>query len=199
MIHPRTAIRAYAWEMLKEEMDVGGRVFLNRPNPYIIKELPAACLYFTTGISLLSEGDRYIPQAYERQLNLTVDVMAEAPTDPNGDIRVEAELDNLSRQAERAFGNDVFFMRRLSGFDDTWTSEDGLIAGSAQIDEEMGLMEIGDRLLSGQTTTFQIKYFDTCFEPERSKYFEYYSILINKMGWNEQTVDPTLIGAEGTI
>ena len=63
----------------------------------------------------------------------------------------------------------------------------------------MGLMEIGDRLLSGQTTTFQIKYFDTCFEEERSKYFEYYSILINRVGWDSETVDPTLIGAEGTI
>lgn len=199
MIHPRTAIRAYAWDMLKDKMDVGGRVFLNRPNPYTIKELPAVCVYFETELSVLSEGDKYIPQAYERQLNLTVDVMKEAPTDPDGDIRVEGELDKLSRQAERAFGNDVFFMERLPGFDGTWTSNDGLIAGCSQISSEMGLMEIGDRLLSGQTTTFQIIYFDTCFEETRSKYFEYYSILINRVGWDSETVDPTLIGAEGTI
>ena len=197
MIHPRTAIRAYAWSILKDNVDVNERVFLNRPNPLLLEELPAITIYFNSESVEIAEGDRHIVQQYERKLNLVIDVLMEQPTDPDQFQRVEDELDLLARQVEREFHKDIFFNKQIEGY--TGLGYDpGLLTGLRLLSTIPDSIESNsDRVIACQSLTFELCYLDDAFLEEKGGIFESYLMQINRVGWDEDTVDPTLIEAEG--
>ena len=197
MIHPRTAIRVYAWDMLKAAIDVGGKVYLNRPNPVLTYDCPFATIYFSTETTEVKEGDRYVPQLYERKLGLVIDVCDEQPVDPDKLQRVEDRLDLLARQVEREFSKDIFFQRRLDGYSNEIT-DPGLIAGLRLVSTIPDSLQLNnDRVLATQSLTFEITYTDEAFVEKKGGIFESYLMQINRVGWDGSTVDPTLIEAQG--
>lgn len=184
--------------MLVDAMDVGGRVFQSRPNDLVIEQLPAVCVYFDTEPVNVSEGGNYIPHAYERALQMTIDVIAEQPNDPDNLDRAEDILDSLARSAEVAIGNDYRFQARLDGYNNN-LSDAGLLMGSRLTNVEAVQVDTADRTIVIQSLSYELLYEDHAFEPERMRAFESYLIKINRVGWDGDTVDPTLIGAEGDV
>lgn len=197
MTHPRTVIRNYAKAALEDKVDVDGRVFLNRPSSLLLSELPALVVYFTNEIAEINQGDQYVPQAYERILSLTVDVLAESN---EIDEDVETVLDSLAKQVETCFFNDIFFSKRLPGYNGNIT-DDGLLAGSRLINtmpEDLS-DENSETIIACQSIVFELVYLDQAFTDSYLDDFDEYDVKFNRVGWDEDTIDPTLIEADGEI
>lgn len=199
MIHPRTAIRTYAWDMLKAEVtDVNGKVFLNRPNPMLLDELPCINVYFNSEANEVTEGDLYVPHLYDRSLNITIDILREQPIDPDSQRRVEDELDHTAREVERAFAIDNFFQMRLPGYTDR--NDPGLLAGSRLLNTTPDTINLdNDRVIACQSLVFDLTYLDEAFIMKKSDVIDSYMAKFNRVGWDDETIDPTLIEAEGSF
>lgn len=194
--HPRTAILYYAWDLLKDALDVGGRVYLHRSNNLDVYELPAVCMFFTGESVSPFSGSVQIPDEYLRSASINVDVFAENPNDPEKVFRVEELLNSLARQAEFAFFNDVFFSKRLSTNTNS-LSDPGLLSGISLTAVEPFEMETTERILACQRLTFDLSYLDPIFDEKKAAIFDSYLVEIRKVGWDGDTVDPVLIAAEG--
>lgn len=198
MAHPRTAIRYYAWNLLKDGVSlVNGRVFLNRANPILVQELPAINVFFDSEENEVIDGDRYVPHKYERTMNLGIDIFAEQPSDPSGTLRIEDTLDSIARQVEDEFCKDIFFQKRLDGYDGN-IGDPGLLAGHRLLSTIPAQVEIdSDRVIATQSITFGLIYTDDAIREPKGDIFESYLVKINRVGWTDETIDPTLIRAEG--
>lgn len=191
-------IRAYAWDLIKDEIKaVKDRVFLSRPNPVLLEELPCINIYFSDETAEISEGDRYIVQQYERKLTLAFDCIFEQPNDPEGLMRVEDDLDECGNQIERALFDDIFFEKRIPGYNPNARTNPGMLAGLRLLSVTPNELEISDRVLAFQTLVFELTYVMDAFIEHRYKTFEEYYMSINRVGWTPTTVDPVLIAAEG--
>lgn len=197
IVHPRTVIRAYAWDLLKDAVDVGGRVYLSEPNPIIFDRLPVVAIYFLNEPIEISAGDRYIAREYERKLNLAIDIIAEQQVDPDGALKVENLLDGLGRQVELAMFNDNFFWKRLT----TYTGENsdpGLLQSSILVNTTPHAVKTdSEKILAAQRLDFELTYLDNVFVEHKADIIESYMMEIRRVGWDESTVDPVLIAAEG--
>lgn len=199
MKHPRTAIRYYAYETIKDAVKMGDRVYMSRPYPIYFMELPAIAIYFSGEQIDIMAGDRYIPQEYERRLNLTIELIDTQPTDPDKSLLVEDQLDLRARKIERAFYDDVFFQKRLSSY--TGSIDDpGLIAGVRLLSCTPGDIDLnGEFVVAVQKLEVEISWADYGFVEKKMEAFDSYLMQINRVGWDEQTVDPVLIAAEGDL
>lgn len=196
MIHPRTAIRAYAWNRIKNAVNIGDRVYLSRPHPVYFLDMPAIAVYFSQEPADIISGDRFVPQEYERRLQLTVEIMDEQPTDPTGSLRVEDRLDLLGRKIERAFYDDVFFQRDLPGYTGE-IDDDGLISGLRMLGVSPDNVEIGsERIIAIQRLDFEMPYADDAFVEHKNELLESYMLEIRKVGWDDYTIDPIRIAAD---
>lgn len=197
-IHPRSAILAYALDTLREAVDVGGRVYMSRPNDLDTYELPAVCLYFTgESVSVLA-GSSMIPDMYSRILTMRVDILCEQPIDPDCESLVEYNLDNIARAVELAFFGDIFFARRFPGYTGS-LRDSSLLTGLVLLSVEPYELELSDRIVGAQSITFELGYNDDAVLDRKYSDFDRYLVEIRKPGWDEDTVDPVLTAAEGSF
>ena len=198
VIHPRSAILTYALDTLRDAVDVGGRVYLSRPNDLDTYELPAVCLYFTGEPVSVLAGSAMIPDEYNRMLTVRIDIFCEQPLDPDQESWVEISLDSIARQVELAFFNDVFFAKRFPGYSGS-LRDPSLLTGLRLVNVEPYELELTDRIVGAQALTFELGYNDCAVPDRKFGYFESYLVEIRKSGWDEDTVDPILTSAEGDL
>lgn len=197
-IHPRSAILTYALDTLRDAVDVGGRVYLSRPNDLDTYELPAVCMYFTGETETVLAGSQMIPDEYNRLMTMRIDVLCEQPLDPDYELWVEVSLDSIARQVELAFFGDIFFAKRFPGYSGS-LRDPSLLTGLRLVSVEPYELELTDRIVGAQSLTFELGYNDSAILDRKYGYFESYLVEIRKSGWDEDTVDPVLTSAEGDL
>ena len=186
--------------MLRDADIVGAKVFKNRPNGFHPDELPAINIYFGEENADVIEGDRYVPQMYERSYNITVDIFGEQPVNPNTNTAIDIEdvLDSLARSVEFEIATDMFFQKRLPGYEDF--SSAGLLAGSRLMSTIPDSIELdSERKIAVQSVSFMLTYNDEAFFEEKSSIIESYLVKFNRVDYDDDTVDPTLIEASGDV
>ena len=201
-INPRTEIRRYIVAMLKDSLDIGGRVYANRPSPIFLQELPVCLVSFQTEPAKVIVGDRYSPKEYQRDLRVNIDIMVDQPVDPDTSLnesqKAEDYLDFLTWQAEQAMFGDWLLAERLPDYDPN--NPCGLTLGMSLISTDPYNVDTdSDRRIIAQRSQFEVPYETSAYKDLRFSTFEEYNIKINRVGYDENTVDPTLIEAEGSF
>lgn len=205
MITPRrTLIRHYIKNMLLDEVDVGGRVFVGRPNaPLFIETLPAVNIHFGEEPADVNVGDRYHVKDHIKKLETVVTVVVENQLELNEDPyetnRGEDFLDYLSAQVEYAFNDDWMLARRLPNFDPN-TNYTGLASGIRLLGTLTYDVESeATRTCIGQSLRYEIPYVSKAYTDRRlSDFREYYAAIV-RVGVTEETVDPVLLEILGDL
>lgn len=200
--HLRTPIRKYIVELLKQEVDVAGRVFPNRPSPLFITELPCVLVYFASETSKIIVGDLHCPKEYERDARVNIDVMAAEAINPDQEINentnTEDLLDYLSWQIEQAINGDYLLAKNGPEYDEK--NPCGLTLGISLLSNEPYNVETGsEKRIIAQRNHFSVPYNSTAYREYRYKSFDSYNMKIQKVGWDIATIDPTLTEAEGNL
>lgn len=200
--HLRTPIRRYLVDLLKSEVDVGGKVFPNRPSPIFLNETPCVLVYFATESAEIIVGDKYNPKEYERTPQVNIDVLSDEvinpAANPNESQETEDRLDFYSWQIEQAIWGDQLLAKNLDGYDPD--NPCGLTLGISLLSNEPYNIDTGsDRRIVAQRNAFSVPYNSIAYREYRYKTFEEYNMKINKVGWDLTTVDPTLNEAEGKL
>ena len=195
--HPRTAITAYTWALLKDNVDIGGKVFPQKPNKAMLSQLPCVCIYFIAEPVVVSSGDSYVPTQYERQLQLAIDVLVQQQVTSSGE-RIEVRLDQWGRQIEEAISDDPFYSKRLSSCTGNIKTDPGLICGARltgttpyDISEEPG-----EVTAAAQSLVYELPYLDYAYPEHKWELMTSFMMEIRRVGWDEATVDPVLIASE---
>lgn len=200
--HHRTTIRRYIQALLLKKMDMGKRIFTNRPSPRFLETLPCVCIHYGPEPANIWRGDEYNVDEYERKLTILVDIILEEQLRPDMDIEenMDAEdlLDSHGLDVENAMDHDHTLGRLLDDWDDE--TGEGLSMGSRLISvDPYKIGEDADREIIAQRLTFEVPYLSETILNLRLPDFLYYRVDINKPGFEENTVDPELISAEGTV
>jgi hypothetical protein len=202
MAHARTAVREYAVDLVKNNVDVGGRVFANRPDPVFLSELPCALVYFSDEQNDIIGGDTMRPRVYQRNLRLNVDILVEEQLRPNTNkaLNQAAEdlCDKLADQCERAFFNDHLFAKSLPDYDANTNWNIGLLLGSRlAATTPYNTDSDGETRIVAQRLQWELPY-DTALQGDKKyKNFLSYKADIIRINSDEDTVDRVLREAEG--
>lgn len=186
-MHHRTLLRNYVVEMLKASVDVGDKVFPNRPSRAFIEEAPCLMVYFGNESIEIESGDRYCAHEYNRNMQLKIDILS---------VEDEDHLDYLAEQIEHAFADDWFLGKGLEGFDadkPTGLSLGVTLSGvdpySVDTDSELAIY--------GQTITFNVPYITDIYSDKKmTKFNEYYFEILRADG---VTTDTVLSSGEGEL
>lgn len=109
MQHIRTLARKAIAEKLAKFLTKNQRVYLSRPNPLSIPELPAILIYYKVEDPRVIVGSKNYAKIYERDLQLNIDVIIEGCEDP------DTILDEYALQIEAAFFDDPTFDGLFNG------------------------------------------------------------------------------------
>jgi len=203
-VHPRSALRRYLVDLLKDTVDVGGRVFPNRPSPVFISEVPCVLVHFSTEPTDVIVGDMYSPKEYQANARVNIDFLTDEvinpDAEPNENERTEDRLDFLSHQARQAIFDDWTLAKRLPGFDGnnpkTWT---GLSLGMRLVSADPYNMDVdSERRVAAQRDQFEIPYQFSAYKDYRFKDFKEYKAEILRLDYKTAT-DPVLLAAEGDL
>ena len=200
----RSQIRHYIINMLKDEVDVGGRVYANRPtSPIVLEELPSVCVYFGDETTDVIAGSGFHVKEYERKALLVITIQVEEIIDPTTPINESTKgddyLDFLGHQAERAMFHDWRLARRLPDFDPE-ERRAGLTHGSRL--EGVSTYEPeteGERRVIAQDLRFLIPYRTPGYKDLKLDDFQSYYAALIRVGSDETTIDRVLLAAEGEI
>lgn len=198
MNHPRTAIRKYIQNLLIAKDIVGNKVFVNRTDSAMRSELPCINIFNVEEDNDIYEGDKHVVHQYERSYRLQIDCCSEQPNNIEGQEKIEDILDSISREVERAINDDYFLNKMLDSYTGE-TTDDGLAVGLHLIRTEFNSANDEEGIVAAQSMIWEILYLDNSFIDYKSDIFETYLMQIKKVGWNESTVDPNLIEAEGVL
>lgn len=194
--------------MLKTRVDVGGRVFANRPSPLFLEELPCICVHFGPEPTTVITGSPKIPRDYERNLTLYVDIINDDPIDeestPEQSQKNEDFVDEIAFYIERAFDDDIFLAKDLPDYNPRDKTKDaraiGLTYGRVlSSTDPYNADSKGDRRVIGSRLSWQLPYGTSAVIDKKLEDFNEYNAKFQKVGATEDTVDPTLLEAEGTI
>jgi len=202
--HPRTAVRRYAVLKLKNNSDVGGRVFSSRPSPVFLDELPCILVYFADEPATVIGGSELFPRAHQRGLMLNTDVLVEEKIDPDTDPLLnelaEDEADEIAYRIEKAFFNDITFATDLSGYDANTNHEIGLLLGMRLIGTTPYNVDTeGDRRILGQRIQWELPYDTDVQGTKKYDDFNEYYMAIIRVDSTAQTVDRELLEAQGEL
>lgn len=201
--HARSAIKHYAVNMLKTQIDVGERVFANRPDPIFLEELPCICVYFDEETTDILSGDRYHVREYQRETMLVVCIVVEDLVAPQTSINIsqrgEDFIDYLGYQVEQAFFDDIHFARNLTGFDPN-TNVQGLTLGQRLLSVAPYEVAIeNEKRMIAQELKWVLPYQTPGYVNKKYPTFaEYYADIV-RVGSTEETIDRVLIAAEGPL
>lgn len=200
----RGKIRRYIVDMLRETVDVGGRVFANRPTSAVFQhELPVVLVYFEDEDNQVWVGDSLHQKVLRKNLEVNVTTVVENIYDPTAnldDLRMgEDYLDFLVEQVEDSLHFDHTLARRLPEFDPNHNFL-GLVQGSMQSGSTTYEVETdGERSMIANTLKVTYAYERDTFKDKRFASFDEYLAEIVKVGATSETVDPVLIAAQGRI
>lgn len=199
----RAEIRHYLINLLKDTIDVGGRVFSNRAtSPLFLEELPALCVTLMDETTEVLAGSTFLVKEYRRDLTAVITVAVEDVEDPavpiNENQKGEDYLDYLAAKVERELFYDYRLARRLPGFDPN-TNMQGLthgvrLTGVATYDVDTE----GDRRVIAQDLRFTYPYQSPGYKDLILPDFNGYYAAIIRVGSTEETTDRVLLAAEGT-
>ena len=200
MIIPRTLVRHYLRALLISAIgeDVGGRVYVGRPNQTMRDQLPFVLIMPLVEEIANQGGSQYCPQDYERVMTATILAVVEQPNDYLQIEGAEDRLDVIGRKIEKAMREDKRFQRRLS----SWTgqiSDTGILAGSRLESVSVDLESESESSIAAMQITYGLLYEDDSDNTKREKDFESFLIELRRVGWDSETVDPILIAAEGDV
>lgn len=204
-IHKRTLIRKYIIALLKKHVDIGGRVYGNRPDPVFLDELPVCLVHFDNEPAEVLVGDRYSPTTYQRNAILNVDFMvdqtAEPKIHPDQEDEAETLLDFFSYQTEVALFEDETLARELPGYDpDDVKTHTGLTLGMRLISTNPYNVDTeSERRIVGQRLQVEIPYETNAYANKRLKTFKSFKADIVRIGSTETTIDRALIIGEGSL
>lgn len=201
MIPKRSLIRNYVKAMLKDGVDVGGRVFVGRANsPLFLEELPAVNIHYGDETCEVSVGAKYQVREYTRVLPVVITVVVAnqpGPDGPHDSSSAEDFLDHLGSEVEQCFNDDRMLARRLPGFDENDNTH-GLLGGSRltgtlvlDVDPE------ATSTVLGQSLRYELVYATAADGRRRLLDFESYGSAITKIGTTAETVDPVLLEIGG--
>lgn len=163
MEHARTDIRVAIAKKLKEFIEPGmkEKIFLSRPNPLFLPELPAILLYYKNEDNQVTVGNENFPKAYERILSLNVDIIVEGEEDP------DTALDRLAAQVEACFYDEPTF--------------GGICYGCRLFNTiPVSIEAEGDRSIECQRLTWQVKYESKAYLDRRiSEFLQFHADIYN--------------------
>lgn len=201
--HRRTAIRRYLIQLITDTVDLKGKVFPNRPSPIFLKEVPCCLIYFESEPAQVIVGDTYNPKQLQRDLRVNIDFLMDEIINPelagdNINQDTEDQLDFYSWQAEQAIFDDWRLIKLLPS--DHILKKVGLSLGGRLVNCDPYNIDTGsDRRIVAQRNQFEIPYDSDTYKDLKYDDFKAYQADIKRVGFDENTVDPTLLGAEGTI
>lgn len=116
-----TLIRNYIATLLRNEADVGNRVFTNRKSVLFKEELPAVSVEYGVDNYEIAAGDKYKAELYEHKLNLSIVIAIEdVPADGVDQLQNQEgqdQLDLITKKVKDALGHDWRLSRLLADFD----------------------------------------------------------------------------------
>jgi len=159
MSHKRTEIRVAIAQKLKSF--IKDPIYLSRPNPLFLPELPCVLVYFSNEDTSISSGNENFPKAYERIMSINVDIIIEGAEDP------DTELDRKAFAVESAFYDDPRF--------------GGICYGCRLFSTKpISIESDGDRNIEAQRLTWMIKYESDAFLARRlDEFLQYYAEVID--------------------
>ena len=186
-MHQRTRIKYYVVNMLKNTVDVGCRVFANRPSPVFLNEAPCVFVYFGNESIDIESGDRYCAHEYERTITMKIDILS---------VESEDHLDYLGDQVEKALSQDWFLGRDLDGYSDS--NRIGLSRGMTLASVEPYEVDTdSENTIYGQTITVNVPYIYDNYSHEKPSTWEEYYFEIRRTDGVE--TDPVLSSGEGEL
>ena len=201
-MHLRTAVRKYAVELIKANVDVGERVFPNRPSPIFATETPCVLVYFAAEPMDIIVGDQYNPKEYKRNLRLNIDILDTETVNPAADINknsgVEDILDTLAWQIENAMADDYQFAKNLKGFNPNGNYE-SLLLGSRIVSTDPYNIDLsGEERIVAQRIQYELPYETPNYLDKKYPYFTDFYAQFNYVKDGEDTGE-ILLEAEGKI
>lgn len=146
--HPRARIRHRVAEFLKGKIDINTeRIYVNRPDTYMLEELPCACVYFK---SEAVEEEDTAPQKDKRTLSLVVEVIYKAGVEQ---FELDDWMDDRAYEVE-----DALLLPKLDAWD--YREEEQLI-DSIQLTGTIPYTVTIDGAKKGEATkiSFDIVYY----------------------------------------
>lgn len=184
-MHQRTRIKTYIVDMLKNAVDVGDKVFPNRPSPLFLNEAPCVLVYFGNETVDIESGDKYCAHEYERTVAVHTDILS---------VESEDHLDFLGEQIEHAFSNDWFLGRNLPGYSET--NRIGLSRGITLAGvEPYDINTDSENTIYGQRLTWSVPYIYDNYSNEKLQTWEEYKFEITR----DTETDPVLSTGEGDM
>jgi hypothetical protein len=191
----RSAIRLYAQALFKNSCAVSSRVFHNRSVARLLEtELPAISLSLASGKKMIIVGNESYPKTYKEEITLWVTVVTSDVADAQRDDCPGVLIhDALCESVSDAMANDRWFSKLLPGYDPDDDSP-GLLMFSV---EETTDFDVQDLESGAQVSVSEIAFrLGVQWDHKVSEQWaEFYAFLIgiNRVGWTEATIDPTLI------
>lgn len=201
MIVPRTLVREYAKQLVSNavESEVADRVYVGRPNPVMFSELPFVLIMPITETVVKQGGSEYLPLDFDRIMSLSIFIAVDRPTDPSESLLVEDRLDVIGRKIEKAFNNDRRFQKLLSSWSGDICGDDGILSGSTIRSVEVDLESEAESTIAVMQLNYELLYEDRTTSEKRENLFESYLWELRRVGWDDDTVDPVIIAAEGDL
>lgn len=146
--HPRRCIRHRIRDLLRQYVDVGGRVFMSRPDPLFLTELPCLLVYMSEEPA---DGKSSEPRYYTRKLQINVDILHSDRPNIVGDEDNELDdfLDSRAFEVEWA----LLHERYLGLVDKEWLHDVNLINTSA-----VEMIFDGEQAVHALRQTFEVLY-----------------------------------------
>jgi len=202
-MHRRTAIRKYVKKLLKNKVDVGDRIYCNRPSPIFLHELPCVLIFFTAEPVDIIVGDTTNPKEYQRNLRLNIDVITDEPIDPDLELNesdaAEDVLDAMAWQVEMAMADDWTLSKLLPGYDPNAQEVNGLSMGTRLVSTDPYNIDTdSERRLAGQRLQFEVPYETPAYTDK--KYTDFLEYLAEFYEVKDgEVVDNVLTAAEGKV
>lgn len=151
MPHLRIQIRRRVSDRLKATVDVGGRVFTERPTPIFKGEMPVVLVYY---VSETIVNVNLAQDTYDRRLTMNVDLLHKVREG------IDDFLDKLAWQVEQAMLQDET-LGGLDGVDNT------KLMSSVPLDPDAD----GEQIAGLTRLTFEIDYHTLVFVPNATAEF----------------------------
>ena len=194
----KAQIRRYMVEMLKQGVDVGGRVFVSRgPSPVFLEELPVVLVSLSGENVETVTGGINNPTEVISIINTDIAVVVEdIPNGNNVNVSQHGEdlLDYLTDQVLMCFAAD----RRMQNL--LQNEESGLTHGFRFLGMETYDVDTqGERKIIATDIKLGIPFQRHLYPDTRLKDWKTYHADIIRVGSDEHTVDRVLMSAEGEL
>lgn len=157
------------------------RVETNRPQPLLLEDCPVILVYVSDERPEIISGSEFIPHAYCRHLFVNIEIVTyQMPS-------ADDFLDKVASQIEYILFGTEFL-----------NDSEGIVEGIKLVGTKPFTFDDGaDKIYNACQLQFEIPYDSDVLLDRKYASFEEYDVKFNKPGSTTETIDPTLIEAEG--